>query len=339
MTAHNSTESSDNSEAILSTARSVIRTCLQVRREEDVLVITDPETSEVGQALYEEAARVTDRILLVMMPPTQKPGKEPPLPVSDIMRKNRVIIIATKDSLTHTRARQQATKEGARIVSMPGIGRLSFESGGMTADYNALQREISGMGSVFRRKRRVRVKSSNGTDVEFLTGGRWILEDNGICNRPSQVSNLPAGKVFVLPKEESMNGTIVIDGSWEGRLLEEPISFQIKDGVVIEITGGKIAEDISSVFEVAKTGIRSSKRDKVWTVAEFGFGMNPKATEPVGNKVEDLVVRGSSYFGFGDNTHIGGTARVGIHLRGMIVKPEIMLEDSVIVDDGKITVR
>jgi len=317
----------------------VIRTCLQVRREEDVLVITDPETSEVGQALYEEAARVTDRILLVMMPPTQKPGKEPPLPVSDIMRKNRVIIIATKDSLTHTRARQQATKEGARIVSMPGIGRLSFESGGMTADYNALQREISGMGSVFRRKRRVRVKSSNGTDVEFLTGGRWILEDNGICNRPSQVSNLPAGKVFVLPKEESMNGTIVIDGSWEGRLLEEPISFQIKDGVVIEITGGKIAEDISSVFEVAKTGIRSSKRDKVWTVAEFGFGMNPKATEPVGNKVEDLVVRGSSYFGFGDNTHIGGTARVGIHLRGMIVKPEIMLEDSVIVDDGKITVR
>ncbi|HJM24305.1 MAG TPA: aminopeptidase [Candidatus Thalassarchaeaceae archaeon] len=339
MTAHNSTESSDNSEAILSTARSVIRTCLQVRREEDVLVITDPETSEVGQALYEEAARVTDRILLVMMPPTQKPGKEPPLPVSDIMRKNRVIIIATKDSLTHTRARQQATKEGARIVSMPGIGRISFESGGMTADYNALQREISGMGSVFRRKRRVRVKSSNGTDVEFLTGGRWILEDNGICNRPSQVSNLPAGKVFVLPKEESMNGTIVIDGSWEGRLLEEPISFQIKDGVVIEITGGKIAEDISSVFEVAKTGIRSSKRDKVWTVAEFGFGMNPKATEPVGNKVEDLVVRGSSYFGFGDNTHIGGTARVGIHLRGMIVKPEIILEDSVIVDDGKITVR
>ena len=339
MTAHNSTERSDNSEAILSTARSVIRTCLQVRREEDVLVITDPETSEVGQALYEEAARVTDRILLVMMPPTQKPGKEPPLPVSDIMRKNRVIIIATKDSLTHTRARQQATKEGARIVSMPGIGRISFESGGMTADYNALQREISGMGSVFRRKRRVRVKSSNGTDVEFLTGGRWILEDNGICNRPSQVSNLPAGKVFVLPKEESMNGTIVIDGSWEGRLLEEPISFQIKDGVVIEITGGKIAEDISSVFEVAKTGIRSSKRGKVWTVAEFGFGMNPKATEPVGNKVEDLVVRGSSYFGFGDNTHIGGTARVGIHLRGMIVKPEIILEDSVIVDDGKITVR
>ena len=54
----------NTSEAMLSTARSVIRTCLQVRREEDVLVITDPETAEVGQSIYEEAARVTDLSLI-----------------------------------------------------------------------------------------------------------------------------------------------------------------------------------------------------------------------------------------------------------------------------------
>ncbi len=331
-----SDDGSESTEAMLSTARSVVRTCLQIRREEDVLIITDPETSEVGQALYEEAARVTDRILLVMMPPTQKPGKEPPLPVADIMRKNRVIIIATKDSLTHTRARQQATKEGARIVSMPGTGRGFFETGGMTADYNALQREISGMGSVFRRKRRVRVKSSSGTDVEFLTGGRWVLEDNGICNRPGQVSNLPAGKVFVLPKEGTMNGRIVIDGSWEGSILSEPISLIVENGLVVDISGDDLVEDVKSVFDLARAGIRSSKRDLVWTVAEFGFGMNPKATDLVGSRVEDLVMRGSSYFGFGDNTHIGGSARVGFHLRGVVRNPEVILEDSTILSGGKV---
>ena len=339
MATKDGSRSSENSEAMLSTARSVIRTCLQVRREEDVLVITDPDTADVGQALYEEASRVTDRILLVMMPPTQKTGKEPPLPVSDIMRKNRVIIIATKDSMTHTRARAAATREGARIVSMPGIGSIAFESGGMTADYNALQREISGMGSVFRRKRRVSVKSQAGTDVEFVTGDRWILEDTGICNRPGQIANLPAGKVFVLPKEGSMNGTIVIDGSWEGRVLEETLTFKVEDGAVVDVSGGEIADEIVSVFDVARLGLRSSKRDQLWTVAEFGFGMNPKATELVGNKVEDLVVRGSSYFGFGDNTHIGGTARVGIHLRGSLIDPEVSLEGSVIVSDGKISTR
>jgi len=339
MATNDGSRSPENTEAMLSTARSVIRTCLQVRREEDVLVITDPDTAEVGQALYEEASRVTDRILLVMMPPTQKTGKEPPLPVSDIMRKNRVIIIATKDSMSHTRARAAATREGARIVSMPGIGRESFETGGMTADYNALQREISGMGTVFRRKRRVRVRSESGTDVEFLTGERWILEDNGICNRPGQVANLPAGKVFVLPKEGSMNGTIVIDGSWEGRMLEEPLKMLVEEGLVVDISGGDIADEIASVFDVARSGLRGSRRDKVWTVAEFGFGMNPKATELVGNKVEDLVVRGSSYFGFGDNSHIGGSARVGIHLRGSLIGPEVELEGSVIVSNGKISTR
>ena len=288
--------------------------------------------------MYEEASRVTDRILLVMMPPTQKTGKEPPLPVSDIMRKNRVIIIATKDSMTHTRARAAATREGARIVSMPGIGRISFESGGMTADYNALQREVSGMGSIFRRRRRVSVKSEAGTDVEFLTGDRWILEDTGICNRPGQIANLPAGKVFVLPKEGSMNGTIVIDGSWEGRMLEEPLTLQVEGGIVTEVSGGEFADEISAVFDVARLGLRSSKRDQVWTVAEFGFGMNPKAAL-MGNKVEDLVVRGGAYFGFGDSTHIGGNARVGIHLRGSLVDPEVSLEGSVIVSDGKIATR
>ena len=329
----------DTSEAMLSTARSVIRTCLQVRREEDVLVITDPETAEVGQSLYEEAARVTDRILLVMMPPTQKPGKEPPLPVADIMRKNRVIIIATKDSLTHTRARQQATREGARIVSMPGIGRGSFEKGGMTADYNALQKEISAMGVLFRRKRRVRVSSPSGTDIEFLTGGRWVLEDNGVCNRPGQIANLPAGKVFVYPKEGSMNGTIVVDGSWEGILLEEPLSLTIEKGVVANISGGDIADEIEESFEMAKTGVRSSMKDLIWTVAEFGFGMNPKASELVGNRIEDLVMRGGAYFGFGDNTHLGGSARVGIHQRGTIRGPEVLLEETALISAGKISVR
>ena len=339
MTASDGTGVAGNSEELLSTARSVVRTCLQVRREEDVLVITDPETSEVGQAIYEEAARVTDRILLVMMPPTQKPGKEPPLPVADIMRKNRVIIIATKDSLTHTRARQQASKEGARIVSMPGIGRDSFEIGGMTADYNALQREISGMAVIFRRKRLVKVSTPAGTDIEFMTGSRWILEDTGICNRPGQVSNLPAGKVFVLPKEGSMNGKIVLDGSWEGRVLDEPLTFEVRDGMVKEVSGGELATEITSLFELAKTGIRGSKKDLVWTAAEFGFGMNPRAKEIVGNRVEDLVVRGGCYFGIGDNTHIGGKSRVGIHLRGTMLETDLLLEDTSIISSGKLDLR
>ena len=43
----------DLEEEMLTAARSVIRTCMQVRPHENVLVVTDPTTSEVGRALYE----------------------------------------------------------------------------------------------------------------------------------------------------------------------------------------------------------------------------------------------------------------------------------------------
>ena len=216
--------SDDLSEAMLTAARSVVRTCMQVRPSEHVLVVTDPETSEVGRALYEATAEVTDRILLMMMPRSHKKGMEPPSPVAELMRQQDVVLLATKTSLTHTRARRNATRENARIASMPGITTEILSKGGMTADYGAMKKEISGLNTLLRKRTSVVVRTPGGTDLSFRTGARWVLEDSGICNRPGQITNLPAGKVFVLPKEGTANGKIVIDGSWEGDRLEEPLT-------------------------------------------------------------------------------------------------------------------
>ena len=140
-------------EDMLTAARSVIRTCMQVRPHENVLVVTDPTTSEVGRALYEAASEVTDRILMMMMPRSHMQGNEPPASVGDLMRRQNVVLLATKNSLTHTRARLTSSREGARIASMPGITEAMMASGGMTADYNALQKEISGLNPLLRRAR------------------------------------------------------------------------------------------------------------------------------------------------------------------------------------------
>ncbi len=90
-------------EAMLTAARSVVRTCMQVRPVESVLILTDPESSEIGRSLYEATARVTDRVLMMMMPPSHREGNEPPNPVADLMRRQDVVLMATKHSLTHTR--------------------------------------------------------------------------------------------------------------------------------------------------------------------------------------------------------------------------------------------
>ena len=331
-------DDTEREEAMLAAARSVVRTCMQVRPHEHVLVVTDPTTSEVGRSLYEAASEVTDRILMMMMPRRHRQGNEPPASVGDLMRRQNIVLLATRHSLTHTRARLTASREGARIASMPGINEEMMAMGGMTADYNALQKEISGLNPILRRRRDVRVTSPEGTDVTFRTGGRWVLEDNGICNRPGQVTNLPAGKVFVLPKEQTLSGKIVIDGSWEGSLLDEPLTFLVDEGMVVSISGDDLAGDLETVLDEAKVGLRPSRAGLVNTVAEFGFGMNSRA-RMTGNRLEDQVVRGSAYFGIGDNSALGGSARVGIHMRGVMLKPTIELNDVDLVVDGKITAR
>ena len=327
-------DEAEQAEGMLGVARSVVSTCLAVRREDTVLVITDPMTSTIARALYEAAARITERLILVMIPPSLKRGAEIPSVVADLMRNADVIIIATRNSFTHTRARANASKEGARIASMPGID-AEVMAHGMTEDYTALRREIRGMNSVFRRRRNVHVTTPAGTDVRFTTGSRWILDDNGLIVRPGAVGNLPAGKIFVLPQEGTASGTIAIDSTWEGRILEEPLRFDVEDGIVTNIEGGELADEIKSILELAKSGLRRS-RERAYTLAEFGFGMNSRA-RLVGNRLEDQVVRGSAYFSFGDNTALGGSAKVGVKMGGVMSKPSCSLDDITLLLDGKVT--
>ena len=90
-------DSDELAEAMLTSSRSVVRTCMQIRPSEHVLVVTDPQCSEVGTIpVYEAAAEVTDRVLLMMMPPSHKKGAEPPDPVAELMRQQDVVLIATK---------------------------------------------------------------------------------------------------------------------------------------------------------------------------------------------------------------------------------------------------
>ena len=107
------------------------------------------------------------------------------------------------------------------------------------------------------------MKSNQGTDITFEVNWReWKLDDNGICNRPRMLTNLPAGKAFIMPREGTMNGVLIIDGSWDSTLLDEQIELQIENGMVVDVKGGQIAANIRQEFgEVAKK-LRSKERGK-----------------------------------------------------------------------------
>ena len=313
----------------------VVQTCMDIRRGENVLIVCDPTTAEIGQSLHIATQKRSERVLLIVMPKSRHHGEEPPSPVAALMRQQQVVIAATKYSLTHTRAVRQALKDGARVATMPGMTFELYTEGGMTSDFQEVKRRISNIANFLRRRRIINVKSKSGTDVTFEVNWRdWKLDDNGICNRPRMLTNLPAGKVFILPKEGTMNGTIVIDGSWDSTLIDEPVEFIVEDGTVVDVKGGSLAATIRQSYgEVAKK-LKTKDRESVWTVAEFGFGMNPNA-RLVGNVLEDEKRMGSCYFSIGDNSGLGGSSNAGIHISGVLAEPSVWLDDTCLTESGE----
>ena len=67
-------------------AITVIDTCMDVRRGENILIVCDPTTTDIGQALHDAAGKRSDRVLLVVMPKGRHHGEEPPSPVANLMR-------------------------------------------------------------------------------------------------------------------------------------------------------------------------------------------------------------------------------------------------------------
>ncbi len=312
-------------EKLRNSAKTVIETCMQLRSHENLLVITDPHTAEIGQALYEAGSQVSDRVLMVMMPSTHRHGQEPPSPVADLMRRQHVVIAATRYSLTHTRARLISSKDGARIATMPGVTRSMLIEGGMTADFDALQNHIASMARILRKHRNVKIMNDDGDAMEFVISGRWNLEDNGICNRPGQVTNLPAGKIFAEVKPESVSGVLKINGTWDSISITEPISIIVDEGKIVDIQttdegvlGDQILELIDEKMETIK-------------IVEFGFGMNPKARIS-GSALEDEKVLGSCYIVLQQPA-----SRRSHELRatGILTEQTVLLGDHRLIDKGE----
>ena len=329
-----------SSEQLLATsAKMVVETCMDIRRGENVLIVCDPTTGEIGQALHEAVTNRSERVLLIVMPKGRHHGEEPPSPVASLMRQQQVILAPTRYSLTHTKAIRQALREGARVATMPGMTEEMFTHGGMAADFNEIKRKISNLGPYLRRRRIINVKSEQGTDITFEVNWRdWKLDDNGICNRPRMLTNLPAGKAFIMPREGSMNGKVVIDGSWDATLLEEQIELEIENGIVIDVKGGTTAANIRQEFGEVARKLRSKDRENVWTIAEFGFGVNEHARLG-GNVLEDEKRLGTCYIAIGDNTALGGNSSVGIHIPGVLKSPSVWLDDTQILDDGQFIIE
>ncbi|MFC6941030.1 aminopeptidase [Salinirubellus sp. GCM10025818] len=301
-------------------AETAVRQCLGLDPGESFVVVTDEKRGAIGEALYDAGREVTDDATLVRYPPGDQHGEEPPAPVAAALSAADAFLAPTSKSLSHTRARSEASEAGARGATLPGITEEVFVTG-LDADYEAIAAECESMLEAVSEAEEIRVTSPAGTDVTFEPGDREWHADTGIVHEPGDFSNLPAGEVFVSP--ETANGTYVVDGTISPYgLLDDGQSVEIvvEDGYVTDISDPEVRELVESAAEEAG--------DAAYNLAELGIGTNTAVTELVGSILLDEKAGGTVHVAIGDDAGIGGDTDAPIHEDGVIRNPTVYADGS-----------
>lgn len=303
-------------------AEQVLVSCLGVKKDESVLVITDDTRKEIGEALYQAACDLGCEGLLLVMKEREVSGQEPPKAVAEAMKAADVVIAPTAKSLTHTAARIQAAAAETRVATMPGITREMFGKGAMTADYQEVEKLTARITDMLTQADKARIEK-DGKVLEISLKGRDGVPSPGVYKEPGKCGNLPSGEAYIAPLEDGSEGEMIIDGSMVGiGKLESPLHMKISGGKLREVTGDK-SENLEILLKNETNG----------TLCELGIGTNEAAILN-GIILEDEKVYGTVHIAFGTNASFGGVNKAECHMDGIILRPTLYLDDILVIKEG-----
>jgi leucyl aminopeptidase (aminopeptidase T) len=308
-------------------ADTCVRTCLGVKKNEKVLVITDKDRVEVAEAILLKASEYGSSAEMIEIPIGKVHGEEPSSEISSKMLEYDVLFFVTSRSLSHTKARINASAKGVRVASMPTITREIMERT-MSADYIKINEMSVKVASVLMEGSKIRVVTDKGTDISFSILGRESHgEDSGRLLKKGAFGNLPAGEAYIAPVEGSANGVFVVDGSIGGIGKVSEVKIEVKDGFAVDISGSKDLE--------IKEMLDSVKDKNAYNIAELGIGTNDKAII-TGCTLEDEKVLGTCHIALGNSKSFGGDTDVPIHIDCVISDPTIYVDDKLLMEKGKL---
>ncbi len=316
-----------NSILMMKTAQMVIHKSARIQPGENVCIVCDINTFSIAKVLAEASYGMGAETVITMMTPREMHGNEPPRVVTSAMLGADVILAPTTFAITHTVARLEASKRGARTIIMRSITEDSMIAGAMLGDYDEISETSNRLAMLLSRARRIRLTTKLGTDVTFHVEERKGLALGGLATTPGTFASLPSGEAAIAPIEKMTQGRIIVDFSMDGiGLFSEPVELEVKDGRVVSILGGKEAQALRNLLE---------GDENAFYVAEFAIGTNPKSRMK-GNMAEDKILRGCVHVAVGDNHTIGGQLQSRVHLDGVILSPTAELDDQVVVMEGNL---
>ena len=345
-------------------ARIAIEDSLKVKRDERVLIVSNPsgDVSLISQALFDAAIKVGARPVLIYQPIKTQMDFADPVVIEAFKARPDVFISMSaeklgKDEAGITRPYQHETTQYDHIFHLQLYGEktcrafwspsTNLESFMRTVpiDYTLLAQRCNAMKNILDRAVAVRVTAPGGTNVYIGLKGRFAKSDDGDFSRPGTGGNLPAGETFISPENGTAQGIIAFDGSISLHdrdiLIHDPIRCTLEGGYITTIEGGEEARELLKTITIAekqaaeyeKTGRLPAGSGAIYAknarnIGELGIGLNPLA-RITGNMLEDEKAFRTCHFAVGHNYDEDAPAL--IHLDGLVKDPTIVA----IFEDGR----
>lgn len=208
-----------------------------------------------------------------------------------------------------------------RIVRL--IGKVDLEA------QDAFQRK---MVELTKQAKKMRITTPAGTDVSFENDPERPVLSELWCHTPG--AHFLLGQIAWAPIEDTIIGEIVFDCSFYGGgpadlpTLQEPITFHVRNGVCVEISGGREAKLVGD-------WLMSLNDPNMYHEAHICYGFNPGA-RPSGICVEDERIWGVTEWGFGHQGiqfKAGGVPAVS-HLDGICLNSSVWQDGVQVLEEG-----
>ncbi len=307
---------------MISNAEKALKTVLDVRRKEKVMVITDEESEDIGFAFNEACKRLgLSSSIIYLSSRKNGPIKDLPQELARELDHANIYINTFKSYAEETPFRvkllDMELKRGARIAHAPGIDKNMLIKGALTADFHEMWKTARKLMDIMEGVSEVHITTEKGTDLNLRIEGRRFQTDIKIGK--NQIGNLPAGEIWCAPLEDGVDGVAIIDGSiGDIGFPPCPLKIHMKTGKItaIECSDEKFKERLEELLHADELAD---------VIGELGIGLNQSA-KLIGNMLVDEKAAQTIHIAFGNNIDFyGGKNTSSMHRDFLIKRPNMEL--------------
>lgn len=306
---------------------------LKVKNDELVHFITDETHMKESEAVSKWARSRNIALKVTVLPSHLIQNGDVIEKMVNSLLFDNVIIGATSQSFITTNAVNEAIKNGARFLSLPlscTDGSSLIERDFIKMNPSEAKKDCLKIMKKFKNKKTVHITTDLGTDLSFSIEGRTPGYFCGYASKAKQIGS-SSFEAYIAPNEDSMNGTLVLDGSFGYLgLVKNKVTIEFKNGKLISAKSkGKDAKKLIDYIE--------SFNDKtMYRPGEFGIGLNKKSKCTGVCYIEDESVYGTFHLGMGRNISLGGKQSAKGHFDIVTFKPNIYFDDLLIMKNGEL---